>query len=577
MSERPLRFFFLASFCLFLLGCAAIPCGFGFFDVDGQCVSDPPIECTPACSATGHEVCRGETPNDAQCVCAPGYAGNPCEWVGAVVDPGFQDGEAWVPSGGANVEAQARNVPDGQGKAVLTPSAVCFAGQVSQQIEMPSYETAEPLVVELSYRAEPVTGVEIGFDQAWRRLPRTDGDGWPEDAEEPQAATRFCLGEAAYGGLVDLQIAPSEKSGTCASSPQDVTEIIEVDRIDIVPATPEDACPAPGEVFNSDAEADLGGWAFEQVGAATAGFDATRGRDGDSGARLYSDRSAFGDDAVMTTRVSVPQPGDAGPALGFWWRGSADALFQTEIGTFISRGTSDRSLGTLAGSGGWERGFYCLPPWTHGSVVDLSFQLGDRMRPEGEPTELVVDDLEIVLDERCSSAPDIFDPGFESAPIDRTGVTFRLTTEQSVRTVNDSTRAHSGDGFLEITYRTTDASVLFETWVLVPEPDLEAGAGPRLTFHTFIDGSEVGEPEVPVTWFVGLEGERDSELRRSGTWELNDKKGCLPPEWAGRWYRFQIWVFDFGGAPDPPFVFDEPKVVRLDDFALDTSPECPAE
>lgn len=553
-----------------LSACAPIPCGFAFFDVNGQCVSDPPIECNPACNEALHEVCEGTTPNDAACVCAPGYEGIPCEWVGALKDPGFQNSDAWETSSDANVEALSvdADLPRDPGKAVLTPSAVCSSGKVGQQINMPSYEAAEPFVVEVTYRAEPAGGLEIGFDRAWKRLAQTEGDEWEE-------GKRFCVGEAAYGGLVDFQIAPSEKTSVCRDSPQTAQDIIEVDRVEIVLARPEDKCPRPGEVFNGDAEREAGGWRFDAAGEATADFDDEGGRAGGSGARLHSERSLFADDAAMTTRVSVPLPrDDMKPALRFWWKGSSGALFQTELGTFTALGESDRSLGTLRGSGAGESALYCLPPWTYGNVVDLSFQLGDLKRPEGESTALVVDELEVVHDARCGTSSDIFDPGFESAPVDRAGVSFRLSSTQAVETVSDEGRAHSGAGFLEITYSTTETYVLFETWVFVPPP--EGDNGPVLTFHSFVEGSELGEPEVPVRWFVGRVREREGDLRRLGMWDLNDKKACLPPEWAGRWYRFQVWVANFG-PPPPLYVFEEPKTVRLDDFAVGTAPECPSE
>jgi len=38
MNERRRLFVFIAGFCFVLCGCAAIPCGFGFFDVNGQCI-----------------------------------------------------------------------------------------------------------------------------------------------------------------------------------------------------------------------------------------------------------------------------------------------------------------------------------------------------------------------------------------------------------------------------------------------------------------------------------------------------------------------------------------------------------
>jgi hypothetical protein len=80
------------------------------------------------------------------------------------------------------------------------------------------------------------------------------------------------------------------------------------------------------------------------------------------------------------------------------------------------------------------------------------------------------------------------------------------------------------------------------------------------------------QPDVPARWVVGLTGELEAELPKGGDWRLNE--ACLPPQWANRWYRFQVWV---GGKPDGfGAVIDPPKSVLLDDFALTTSTGCPS-
>jgi hypothetical protein len=487
-------------------------------------------------------------------------------WTGALVDPGFQNADAWNVSNGATVLAFNEEVEKDRGKAFLEPSVVCNAGEVSQDIEMPPYEAADPFVVEVTYRAEPSNGFEVGFDRAWKRLPQTPGDTWKTE--------RFCIGEAAYGGTVTLRMASSEKTMSCSST-ETPSQIIEVDRVEIQTAMPGDACPAPGEVVNGVAVPEGGGWTFIAQGDATAGYAEDAGDTGTSAldtsaVRLYSPRGSPSDGAAMTTTVSVPLLSTmASPALQFWWKGTSGALFQTELGTLIKLGVQDRPLGTLVGVGSGRNALYCLPPWTHGNVVDLSFEMID-FRPEQETelpeqeTELVVDSLAVVSDPRCGDSVEIHDPGFESAPVDRPGTALYKASEQSFQMVEDSERAHGGNGYLEINYWTTSGLAIMESWVLVPPPD--ENGGPEVTFY----GNVPTDPVVPVRWFVGLVSELEGDVLKGG-WRLN-QGACLPPEWGNRWYRFHVGV---GGPGAPPqAVIDPPKSVLIDDLAVGTSPRC---
>jgi hypothetical protein len=141
------------------------------------------------------------------------------------------------------------------------------------------------------------------------------------------------------------------------------------------------------------------------------------------------------------------------------------------------------------------------------------------------------------------------------------------TLDQSFEVVRDPIRARSGgEGFFEVEYSTRRAFVIIELWVFVPAPD--PGGGPQLRFYSIVPA----EPEIEARWVLGLANERQAQLPSGGSWRLNDP--CLPPAWANRWYRFQVWVGD--GAPaDVPI--EPPKSILLDDFTLTTSVGCPSE
>jgi hypothetical protein len=467
--------------------------------------------------------------------------------MGVIEDRGFQNVLAWSLSPGANIQPSETDTFIDDGVFILEEEVICDAGSVSQTVEMPPYGAAEPLVAEITYRARDVHGVGLGFDRAWKSL--LPSESWTTE--------RVCLGEAAYKKEVEIRISASEKTGACNFQPVDEGKI-EVDHLRIVTAR-MDECPRPGEVNNPRGEASLGGWRFGALGQADAGFDSSG-----SGVRLYSPTGSVADRASMTTTLSVPLPSSVpSPALRLGWKGTFQRFFQIELGTLVGLGSQDRWLGTLVGTGGDETSTFCLPPWVHGNVADLSFQMIGP-GPAGE-NSLVVDSVEVVSDPECGGSTEILDPNFEAAPRPhRAGVRLLGPPEQRAQTLSDAERAYSGGGFLEISYETTGVSVWAETWIFVPAADEEGG--PQVTFFSDVPS----DPEVQVRWVVGLSAEVEKNLAQGNGWQFNS--ACLPKLWANRWYRFQVQVGD-GGATQP-FPTDGMKKILLDDFQVTTSANC---
>ncbi|MFZ1862660.1 MAG: hypothetical protein WAU39_00440 [Polyangiales bacterium] len=548
---------------LFLVGagCESAVCEEGFIQIGGRCI-DPnaPGDCGGPCGT--HEFCDATTiPN--VCKCLPGYSGNPCTWSGVIEDPGFQvelgPSSPWQPTRGTPNVLPLAPEERGSGEAVLDlgeaafdSSVICSAGTLTQQLEMPSYDLAEPLVVEVTYLAQGVHGVAVGFDRAWKRLAPT-GTTYRKGT--------FCAGEAAYGKAwngspVTLALSVSERLPDCLGD--EPGGDIRIDRITMIPATTAE-CPAPGEVVNGTARVSEGGWQFTIEGDAAGGLESGVGREGTSGARLSREAGATGR-AAMTARLSVPLPSSlASPALVFWWRGSAERLFQATIGTFAGIDDSGRDVETLVGTNAGQNNIYCLPPWTHGSVLDLSFSLA-----EDEPTdaeELVVDDVGIVSDPDCGNDSDLLDPGFESAPNRWLGSSLGSVNENVVMR-QDGALARSGTGTLDLTYWNSGAKLTAERHVLVAEA--ENGRGPAVRFYS----RSPTAPSIPVQWIVGR-NELVGDVGTSGDWMLNE--ACLPPEWAGRWFRFRVRVGPNEGIGVPI----TQERVFLDDFSLTTSSACP--
>ena len=517
-----------------------------------------------------HETCN-VTATTAQCECVAGYASDPCVWTGGLQDPQFTIDEIWQKSNGASVLPLAEG-PSGLGLASFESSVTCSAGAVWQIVDMPSYEDAEPFVIEVDVRRERVPGVEVGVGRAFRRL-QTPIPGWNTD--------RFCLGEAGYGGPVKFQIAAGERPPNCFSAPDG---FFEIDRFEILVANEDDQCPSPeAPLVNGEANVGEGGWYFDietaGAGVTTAALEPGVGEAGSDGARIH--KPAGGEDlAAMVTQISVPLPREdlQSPALRFWWKGSKEWWYYVDLGTYPGTRSGVRALDTLFGDGTPQTTTYCLPPWTHGNVVDLSFVLQGGFF--ADEAELIVDNVEIISDPRCGDSSDLLDPGFDSAPNRWPGVAVRFEEEpsSSVKVLNDPARAYPpGAGVLELRYARNDARLESQHWVWVPRS--EGNRGPQLVFHSNVPG----DPGLNVLWAFGTGGPLQEcveefcpaiplseELPRGGGWRRNQV--CLPAEWAERWYRFRVLIRP---SDQPLQLFDPAQTVLVDDFDVTTDEACP--
>ncbi|MBT8451313.1 MAG: hypothetical protein KJO40_05025 [Deltaproteobacteria bacterium] len=550
-----LRLYFLSALVagVWVAGCSSPTCLPGLIELGGRCLTaeEAAKACQPACNPVAHEVCAVgfESP---ECVCAPGYEGTPCTWSGVLESPGFDSEGAWTASRGATV-LPSEEGPIDDGIGVLAPSVGCGAGALSQRVDMPDYEAAEPLVVEVTYRTLGTFGASVGFNRAWTFLESVERNAW--------ATLRTCLGEAAYGGAAVVQFSAPERHPSCDDEPE---VRIEVDRMAVVPAEP-DECPAPGAVLNPDAEPDEGGWRFVTSDTAQAGFAEGVGSENSSGVRLA--RASDGR-AAAWTRVSVPSSESLpSPALRFWWRGTRDRPYTVRLGRFDEGDTLTTAfqLDDLYGNSSGENYVYCLPPWTHGNVLDLIFRMNEDN--SGEPSELVVDDVEIVSDPRCGTATDLLDPGFDAGPTRYLGVTQR-TPFQATTLRSEPALSRTGDGgVLELSYWNEEAVMRVDTWVFVPEPS--GNDGPALAFWANVP---LGTAKVFRT-VVGRAAVNPQVINPAGGWFREEV--CLPPEWFGRWYRVQ---WRLGESPPMGTTSIEPPIrIYIDDLELTTSSACPAD
>ena len=62
-------------------------------------------------------------------------------------------------------------------------------------------------------------------------------------------------------------------------------------------------------------------------------------------------------------------------------------------------------------------------------------------------------------------------------------------------------------------------------------------------------------------------------LFAGGGWQ-ETRPICLPPEWSGRWFRFQWRLGDLSPSVDKPV--DPPIRIYIDDLRLTTDATCPS-
>ena len=189
-------------------------------------------------------------------------------------------------------------------------------------------------------------------------------------------------------------------------------------------------------------------------------------------------------------------------------------------------------------------------------MLDLSFSL-TQANPS-ERTELVVDEVAI-LNSDCGEEPDLLDPAFDSDN-NWFGAT-RGSPSQLRGTHTTGAPPLNGEGnrFLELRNGSDEASMSMETYLLVPESD-EVG-DPAVFFQA------TSPTESTIQLRRGQDELLDASVQTNSSWQ--ELHACLPAEWAGRWFRFEVGL----GPADS----EDPARVFLDDFTLGTSALCPAD
>ena len=517
---------------------------------------DPPAQpCTDAtCTCTDDEDCGAKALCDhAQdaCVCISGYvpagaAG--CTWGGGLADPSFQDGTAWEASGGASVSPLATG-DVAPGEAFFGADAVCSLGQLRQRVDMPPYAQADPFVATVNYRSmgnpNDLVGVAIRLGGAWLELP----------GRARWSIARLCLGESAYGGPIDVQVAPARVAADCGAAQPAAN--MAVDHLAITPAAPGE-CPAPGTVRNGDFE-DGEGWSGTGQGDGTATIAAGAGAGGSRAAHLSTRTECSS--AALTGQVSWPTASTLpSPALELWWRGSTGRALEMALG--------DRPVARLEGAGEERTSRICVPPWAQGLATAMTWSLPERKGAcsRADERDFSLDDMRVVSEPGCGTDPHLLDGGFEAAA-QGLDSGWQLSVPEGrgeASLVAAAGLAHSGKGAAWLAMYQDCGAAAVETFAVVPRPD--DGRGPALTFWY-----RAGEnPETELFATTG-QGSDHGPLREDDDWR--QETVCISPVLAGRTLRIGVRLDAGTGACLDEFPMEE---AMLDDMAMTTTPDCPA-
>lgn len=560
----------------FALGLAAlVACG-EVKPLDDDICRKPGVECTCALEteatdcAEPHQACNVTT-TGRTCDCVAGYAMGPsgCVWTGSLMDPGFASATTWTVGNGALLNTTAAGGVD-PGEVSYVGSALCGLGVVKQTFDMPTFARAEPLVVEISYKNQIVSG-QGGSDGA--PMGVSLGDGWaslPAFNDALFHTVRVCLGESGYGPAgttgkgapVTLTLGPYDRPLRC---PNTLISNFAIDHAAIVVPNAGECGATPGIAANNDAEG-TGGWTFTTggSGSSSGGFIPGIGANGSRAARLTLNQRC--DSASMSTAISVPHV--ANPALDMF----AGVAPSGALGS-LSIGSSAVGLGALPlrlpppGTGNYH---VCLPPSLSGQTTTLTFTL--RNGASGSCADVLnyqvwADNVKVVDDPTCMTTANLIDVGFE-----RTGTlagafvnsTYAVPGPDGAVAIRSTAgQAHGGTGYLQIDSFANCSSQGLTTLVVVPPAG--AGAGPALKF--FAKASVNADATV-----TAAAGPTRLTLTQGNGYQPYTL--CLSPLFAGRpqAVTFSSSVTTIGVACGSV----DNQSTQIDDLQATTDPACPA-
>jgi hypothetical protein len=508
-----------------------------------ECATDADCGAHAFCDMTGAE---------NQCRCATGYlvpdGASSCAWGVHPNDPALRDADAWTVVGSAVVN---ENDPGGvdPGAASFDSDAICNYSELHQTLDMPPYELAEPLVMEVHYSVS--TGEDpnlwptlvVGLSGHLREIPL--GATTPGGPIDPHPL-RYCLPEIAYGGEVDLLLGASPPNGYCTG------QNVKLDHVEIEPADPGE-CPPVGSVRDGAFES-AGWWSLYTTGTDAIAEILDSGDDRSlhfSLAKLCSSAKATGV-AVWPTATAT-----FAPALELTWNGMADDPLVV--------GDGYRNFGALEGTGTKVVSHVCVPPWLHGTTTPLRFMTStagggcsiDYAR------EVIIDDVSVVDEPACGHDPYLLDGNFELATNAAIPSVWVVTANAGMASGNvlvAEGAARTGDGSMHLMITNNCGNAHATNRAVLP-PASEAG-GPAVRF--FYRTANLGSGTV--------RGPLDMSLAAAATW--TEAITCLPLGRPGRSIDIEFSIQGPGSGCATEIT---PAELYVDDVTIvGADPSCPA-
>jgi hypothetical protein len=527
-------------------GATCATCAVGYQDNDGNGTCLPTCA-TAALGCAARSACVDST-GTAVCVCLAGYSGGPCTWSGVVRDPGFQNtpANAWTSSG---VYQLVPADPGALDPGVVRAGSMSSAGTVIRQtISMPPSSTPDHFALELSAHAERLgaTPEPMGLARvgsaivAWATLPG------------PYVTSTACLGEGAFGGNRDLWLAPWLGSS--------FDQQHAIDHLDVVPTT---ACPALGVVTNGTFEDPTNaGWTFDQGSNASY---VMAGAVNGSRALVVANATICDLPGAANTTISVPVSATLpSPALRFSTVGTA--------GTTLFVQSNNVHLREVALTGAVQVVTMCLPDWTQGSVVPLTFTLPTSTSTGGtcataDSRQAQLDNVSLVSDPTaCPSSATPFNAGFEVGDLGASWVAWAGAVAIS------QTSPHTGTGALLLSVTKACTAADARQALLVPVRTAMAGPAIHFWYNPLALASNSVASARVLPWGFGPPPQGQLTLTGSGWTQATM---CINSAFSGMPVELDFNLLDQSTGVPCGTTPVAPLAIAIDDVTVDVDPACP--
>ena len=536
-------------------------------------------ECTAATEAMDcedHEVCN-ESGGNRQCECAAGYmpaAGDGgCVFAGVIADPGFQDPSKWTAVGnGVTVVADAMGSQQA-GELTFTRTAVCEYSSAKQTLTMPPFERADALKVTVTHTIiDPGFPPDFGFGGAVTVQGRLGGQ-WFEftPSHGVYKTTSLCLGPAAFGGEVELDLAiMGNLNGFDCSTPPNGTGSLRIDELKVEVAEPGE-CPRQVGVVNGNFQLSTG-WVFPNQQNGSGQILPNIGENGSFGAQLQQPNRCS--QVTALGKISIPAAGEIEhPALDIYWNGTSGARLVVQL--------AGRAIGTLNANSQVKHSRVCIPKWAAGNLTTIGFfaqRISDNNCATALNRTFILDNMTIVDDPACGTLADVTDPSFERianamGPAPSWGLVNGIVNDiEGSRNfiINQPANAKTGVGVL----RTSNSNQCVNVGeggaeIAFVVPEATASAGPAVKFFAKADAANVNS----ATGAILLPGFEQQLIPENGTYV--EGKLCISPKLAGRLLGLRLTTGDPDGGGCGATTYEE--FGFFDDVQITTDPTCPAQ